>query len=130
MDRLRIAGVLGRLAAERARPLPCFLEINLGAEASKHGFLETALPEALPRLAEIEGLDIRGLMAIPPQEPDETAARAWFARLARLRDRVAGALNGFGGALSMGMSGDFELAIEEGATHVRIGTALFGERKR
>ena len=129
MDRLRIAQALSRHSAARGRQLPCFVEINIGAEDSKHGFLESDLPAALPALADLEGLDIQGLMAIPPKESGPAATRRWFAKLARLRDEISTTLGpGFPGFLSMGMSNDYELAIEEGATHVRVGTALFGPR--
>ncbi|MEE2778568.1 MAG: alanine racemase, partial [Acidobacteriota bacterium] len=86
--------------------------------------------EALPRLGALDGLRIDGLMAIPPRETETADARRWFTRLAELRDQVgrSGVLSDFRGELSMGMSGDFELAIEEGATHVRVGTAVFGAR--
>ncbi|MCB1053993.1 MAG: YggS family pyridoxal phosphate-dependent enzyme [Acidobacteria bacterium] len=140
VDRLKIARHLDREATVRAEPLPCFLEVNLGAEESKHGFSPTGLLAALDELAALEHLRVVGLMAIPPQEPpanapasasgdDAEVARSWFRRLVALRDQVV-ATPGWSGAraLSMGMSDDFEVAIEEGATHVRVGTALFGPR--
>jgi pyridoxal phosphate enzyme (YggS family) len=142
LDRLKIARHLDRHVAEEpaedehaeggpgARRLPCFLEINLGGEESKHGFAPAGLMETLEPLAACDHLDPVGLMAIPP--PGETAegSRRWFVELRGLRDRVAesGRLPGFRGWLSMGMSADFEVAIEEGATHVRLGTSLFGPR--
>ncbi|MDY7091916.1 MAG: YggS family pyridoxal phosphate-dependent enzyme [Acidobacteriota bacterium] len=149
VDRLKIARRLDRDFAaqeEEARPeakarrLRCFLEVNLGEEESKHGFSPSGILEAAPQLREFEHLEIVGLMAIPPQpeegssDPDapdpEAQARGWFRRLAELRDQLL-AEPGWEkcpGWLSMGMSADFEIAIEEGATHVRVGTALFGPR--
>ena len=140
LDRLKIARHLDRHRAalerevEEGRPrgrLPCFLEVLLGGEESKHGFPPSRLMELLEPLAACEHLEPVGLMAIPPPEDTTEASRRWFAELRRLRDRVAesGRVPGFRGWLSMGMSADFEVAIEEGATHVRLGTALFGARK-
>ena len=88
------------------------------------------LAEAVAPLAELESLRIVGLMAIPPWETDPERARAWFRTLRELRDALFARAEWAGGPgyLSMGMSGDFEIAIEEGATHVRLGTALFGPR--
>ncbi len=130
VDRPKIAEALSAEAAKLNRRLPCFLEIHLGQEASKHGFLPEELSERLSLLGGLAALEIRGLMAIPPFGDDAEASRPWFVALARLRDRVAasGLLPDFRGELSMGMSDDFEVAIEEGATHVRVGTALFGPR--
>lgn len=132
LDRLKIAQVLDAEAARLSRRLPCFLEINLGPEESKHGFHPAELPAALGALAGLAHLEIVGLMAIPPFADDPEASRPWFRQLALLRDQVAAraVLPSFGSALSMGMSHDFELAIAEGATHVRVGTAIFGERER
>jgi pyridoxal phosphate enzyme (YggS family) len=129
VDRLRVAEALDRHCAALGRRLQCFLEINLGGESSKHGFLEDELDGAIDRLADLDRLDVVGLMAIPPQAPTPEASRPWFRQLRELRDRYTGSrLGAFEGYLSMGMSADFEIAIEEGATHVRVGTALFGPR--
>lgn len=143
VDRLKIARRLDRDFAaqgeargeEIARRLRCFLEVNLGEEESKHGFSPSGVLEAASRLRGFENLEIVGLMAIPPQpaedSPDPDAeTRGWFRRLAQLRDRLLAepGWEACPGWLSMGMSADFEIAIEEGATHVRVGTALFGPR--
>ena len=127
LDRLKIAE---RLAAQRPPHAPALnvcIQVNLAGEASKGGVPAAdaaglaAAVAALPRLA------LRGLMCIPPEETDPGRQRAWFARLRTLRDSLnAGGLRL--DTLSMGMSGDFEAAIQEGATLVRIGTALFGPR--
>ena len=130
IDRPKIARALDRHAGEAARSIEGLLEVNLGEEPSKHGFSPSNLvTEALP-LADLEHLRIVGLMAIPPFEPDPAAARVWFRRLRELRDDLFSdaAWSGRPGYLSMGMSHDFETAIEEGATHVRVGTSLFGSR--
>jgi pyridoxal phosphate enzyme (YggS family) len=134
IDRPKIALALDREAAERGirgHALTGFLEINLGGEESKHGFPAEGLAEAVAPLAALAHLKIVGLMAIPPQTDDPEASRPWFRRLRELRDELAGRpeWRGFPGHLSMGMSDDFAVAVEEGATHVRVGTALFGPRR-
>ena len=130
LDRLKIARHLDRHAADEGKRLPVFLEVLLGGEDSKHGFPPARIMEAVDRVAGCEHLELVGLMSIPP--PGETAedSRRWFAELRELRDRVteSGRVPGFRGWLSMGMSDDFEVAVEEGATHVRVGTLLFGSR--
>jgi pyridoxal phosphate enzyme (YggS family) len=130
VDRVRIAEALDQEAGRRGLRLPGFLEVNLGGEESKHGFSADGLAEAVRPLADLEHLKISGLMAIPPQTDDPEGSRPWFRRLRELRGELASRpeWSGFPGWLSMGMSLDFEVAIEEGATHVRVGTSLFGGR--
>jgi hypothetical protein len=132
IDRDKVARSIDREAAERGIEVEGFLEVNLGDEASKHGFAAAGLAGEAAPLAELRHLRIVGLMAIPPLGPDPEASRPWFRRLAALGDELATRPewrdHGFRGLLSMGMSADFEVAIEEGATHVRVGTALFGAR--
>jgi pyridoxal phosphate enzyme (YggS family) len=130
IDRLRIAEALDQEAGRRALRLSGFLEVNLGGEESKHGFPAEGLAEAVRPLAGLQHLKIVGLMAIPPQSADPEGSRPWFRRLRELRDELASRPEwpGFPGWLSMGMSHDFEVAVEEGATHVRVGTSLFGSR--
>ncbi len=130
VDRLKIARALDRHCTDRARPAACFLEVNLGAEESKHGFLEAELADAAREVATFEHVQLAGLMAIPPRSETEAEARAWFQRLRELLHRLQDTWETPDPPrfLSMGMSGDYEVAIEEGATHVRIGTALFGAR--
>ena len=131
IDRPKIARILDKEAAKLGQVLPGFLEVNLAAEDSKHGFLPAALPEQLEELAELEHLRIVGLMAIPPFEADSQASRGWFRQLRDLRDEIylVEGWSDFPGMLSMGMSHDYDVAIEEGATHIRVGTALFGPRE-
>lgn len=130
IDRLKIAEAVEQEAAGRGLAVGGFLEVNLGGEESKHGFSPDGLAEAVRPLAGYRHLQIRGLMAIPPPGDDPEASRPWFRRLRELRDDLARRPEwaGFPGWLSMGMSHDFEVAVEEGATHVRVGTAIFGER--
>jgi pyridoxal phosphate enzyme (YggS family) len=128
IDRLKIARVVDRVAGELGVARQALLEVNVAEEPSKHGFHPGDLLAGARQLLDLERLEILGLMAIPPFGPAEDA-RAWFRRLRELADAVAGiGLPGWRGWLSMGMSEDFEVAIEEGATHVRVGTQLFGAR--
>ena len=131
IDRVKIARVLDREAAKTGRTITGLLEVNLGGEETKHGFPVAAIEDGLEELAALEHLRIEGLMAIPPPAADPEGSRPWFRRLKSLRDDLFNrpVWSGRRGLLSMGMSGDFEVAIEEGATHVRIGSALFGARE-
>lgn len=130
IDRSRIAEAVDREAGSRGLTITGFLEVNLGGEESKHGFPAAGLAEAVRPLSRLEHLRIAGLMAIPPQGASPEDSRPWFRKLRELRDGLAASpeWQGFPGWLSMGMSDDFEVAAEEGATHVRVGTALFGPR--
>jgi pyridoxal phosphate enzyme (YggS family) len=119
VDSLRLAETLGRKALEAGQVQPVLVEVNLSLEPQKHGFFEEELTEALPRIQATEGLEVRGLMTIAPYTDDPQTVRPVFARLSRLADRFSLPER------SMGMSGDFEIAVEEGATLVRVGTALF-----
>jgi pyridoxal phosphate enzyme (YggS family) len=129
LDREALGDELALRAGAAGRRLAVLLEVNLGGEASKGGVAPEALPALLAASARWVQLDVVGLMAIPPAQADPERTRPFFARLRALRDGLRGAP---GGAklrtLSMGMSADFEVAIEEGATEVRVGTALFGPR--
>ena len=132
VDRPKIAERLDRVLGSRGLGVRgCLLEVNIGSEPSKHGFLPEDT-EAMLRIGALDHLRVRGLMAIPPQRSDARESRADFAALRRLRDRLArgGLFGDREGWLSMGMSADFEAAVLEGASHVRIGSALFGERPR
>jgi PLP dependent protein len=130
IDRPRIAEALDQEAGRRGLKISGLLEVNLGNEESKHGFSPEGLAEAARPLAGLEHLKIVGLMAIPPQADDPEGSRPWFRKLRELRDELGARPEwpGFPGWLSMGMSHDFEVAVEEGATHVRVGTLLFGAR--
>jgi pyridoxal phosphate enzyme (YggS family) len=122
VDRLDLARELDRRAHGRGRPLRALLQVNVGGEASKGGFGPDEVQAALDEVGRLPDLRILGLMTIPPIVPDAETARPWFRVLAGLAKR-AGLTE-----LSMGMSADFEVAIEEGATMVRVGTAIFGPR--
>ncbi len=131
VDRPKIARFLDREAARLGHTLDGFLEVNLGGEETKHGFPAEGLAERVSELAYLRSLKIRGLMAIPPLETDPDRIRAWFVELRELRNALAERPEWRDRLvwLSMGMSDDYEIAIEEGATHVRVGTALFGARE-
>jgi pyridoxal phosphate enzyme (YggS family) len=126
LDSIRLAEALAR--ARPDKPMPVLLEINLGGEASKTGVAPDDA-EALIRAAGGK-VEVLGLMAIPPPGPDAEHSRPYFVRLRQLRDRLAAATGIALSELSMGMTDDFEVAIEEGATIVRVGRAIFGERPR
>jgi len=129
VDSAKLARALDRRAATAGRPLALGVQVNLSGEAQKSGLDEADVPALLEACAELEHVDVVGLMTMPAAADDPEAARPVFARLRELRDRLRDAPGGHALAdLSMGMSGDFEIAIEEGATLVRLGTALFGER--
>lgn len=133
LDSGELASRLNRLCLEEGRDqLPVMIQVDLGGEETKTGANESELPELVEQVASCERLRLIGLMTLPPFFEDAEKARPFFRRLRELRDRFkdAGAFGDAPGELSMGMSNDFELAIEEGASLVRVGTAIFGERGR
>ena len=127
VDRLKIAERLSEQRPFHAPPLNVCLQVNIAGEASKGGVEPAELPALAAAVAALPRLKLRGLMCIPPDEEDPSRQRAWFASMRRTLE----SLNAAGAkldTLSMGMSGDFESAILEGATIVRVGTAVFGPR--
>jgi pyridoxal phosphate enzyme (YggS family) len=124
LDSIRLAQALAK--AQPARRPRVLIEVNLGAEASKSGIAPTQLEPLIAAAREV--VEIEGLMAIPPAGPDAEASRPYFAALRELRERLARSTGLELRELSMGMTEDFEIAIEEGATIVRVGRAVFGER--
>jgi uncharacterized pyridoxal phosphate-containing UPF0001 family protein len=125
-----LARALSAYATAGAHSLAVLLQVNLSGEATKSGVGEDALPDLLAGARGFAHLRVVGLMTMPAPDPDPEAARPAFARLRALRDALrATPGGGFLEELSMGMSHDFEVAVEEGATWVRIGTALFGARE-
>jgi len=127
VDREKIARRLSEQRPYHAPPLQVCLQVRLGGEQTKSGVDPDGVPALAAAVAGLPRLALRGLMSIPPPEEDPGRQRHWFAELRRLRDALNDAGHGLD-TLSMGMSGDFELAIAEGATHVRVGTAIFGQR--
>ena len=129
VDRERLATRIEGLLAAEGRRMPVLLEVNVGEETTKSG-VSPERAEVLARAAiACSHLDLRGLMTVPPFDPDSERARPFFRQLRETRDRLEQALGLPLPELSMGMSHDFEVAVEEGSTEVRLGTALFGERK-
>ena len=131
IDKSETAEALETRCSERGRTMDILLELNTSGEPSKSGFLSReALLGSLERISSFSSLRVRGLMTVGPMGGDETRIRASFAALRSLFDeiRAGGGLASFD-TLSMGMSGDFEIAVEEGATLVRLGTVLFGPRE-
>jgi PLP dependent protein len=127
LDSLKLAEELQRHAQSLGKRMRCLVQVNIGAEIQKSGAAAVEIRELLTQVRAFPNLQLDGLMAIPPFLEDPEAVRPYFRRLRELRDALAG--DGLLGAdLSMGMTGDFEMAIEEGATLVRIGTAIFGGR--
>lgn len=129
VDDLDLAVTIARRAREAGRVAAVLVEVNVSGEDSKFGVAPDALPALLAEVAALDGLELRGLMTVgaPVQRAED--ARAGFARLRSLRDRSAALLGRPLPELSMGMSGDYEVAAEEGATLVRVGSALFGARQ-
>ena len=124
VDSVELGAELGKRAAAIGLVQPVLVAVNLGGEATKSGVEPADAPGLVAALRGVAGIRVDGLMTMPPPADDPEASRPHFQALRALRDRIGGELP----VLSMGMSGDFEVAIAEGATHVRIGTAIFGER--
>jgi pyridoxal phosphate enzyme (YggS family) len=129
VDSPELAERLARIGAEEGRPVRALVQVDLAGEETKFGLAEGTLLPALEALRGREGLRLEGLMVLPPFLDDPEEVRPYFRRLRALRERAQAAGLLAGGELSMGMSHDFEAAVEEGATIVRVGTAIFGERK-
>lgn len=130
IDRLKIARKLSEIAAADGRKLDILFEINIAGEAAKSGFSPDGLRSCLPEMLALPGVCSHGLMTIPPLAPDSEKARPYFRSLRILRDDLAAQYpHADWSQLSMGMSDDFETAISEGATLVRVGSAIFGPRE-
>ena len=124
LDSVELAARLERISIEENREsLDILIQVDLAGEATKSGILENDLPELIEFLKNCERIKLKGFMILPPFFDDAEKARPFFKRLREIRDEFLP-----GGELSMGMSHDFAIAIEEGATMVRVGTAIFGER--
>ncbi len=129
IDTVKLARVLDRQASELGKRLPVLLQVDFTKEPQRSGFQPESLEGAAGELVGLPNLEVQGLMAVAPLGLDEDGLRAVFRRLKSLQDRLASRYpKGMWRHLSMGMSEDFEIAIEEGATIVRIGRAIFGER--
>jgi hypothetical protein len=130
VDSIALEQKLDAAAASEAKQLKVLIEVHLGGEETKSGVQEADLPSLAENIVRLQHLDLLGLMAIPPYFDEPERVRPYFKKLRELRDRVSAWLSKPLGILSMGMSHDFEIAIEEGATEIRVGTSLFGERSK
>lgn len=129
VDTVKVARRLHESCAQVGKVLPVLVEVKLSEEESKQGCTEYALPGLLRNMLEMDGLDVRGLMTVPPYADDPEEARPFFRRLRELRDEMVRTIDGLLlPELSMGMSHDFTVAIAEGSTCVRVGSAIFGSR--
>ncbi len=130
VDSFELAEVMDRIASEDGHFPRALLEVNVAGEASKFGFQPEALEREIDALLALPRLQIEGLMTIAPYDDDPESSRPHFRALRELRDRLSGRTGLPFGTLSMGMSGDFEVAVEEGATLVRVGSSIFGSRPK
>jgi pyridoxal phosphate enzyme (YggS family) len=133
VDSVALAQRLDRLLAEggvpaRDGPYPVYLQVNIDADPAKEGFRAEELEDAMPVLAGLSRLDLRGLMTVGRLVDRAEDARPTFRRLAELSRSLRGTAPALGAGLSMGMTDDFEVAVEEGASLIRVGRAIFGER--
>jgi pyridoxal phosphate enzyme (YggS family) len=128
VDTMEISRDIDRIAAELGLHPRVLLEVNVSGEGSKHGFTPEALERGLEELLALPRLQVEGFMTMAPLAEEAEASRPCFAALRSLRDRLAAQAGIPFPALSMGMSGDYEVAVEEGATLVRVGSAIFGGR--
>jgi len=130
VDSLAIAQEINKRCEAASKTMPILLEVNVAGEASKFGYAPERLLAELAEINALPRIEVHGLMCIPPWKPDAEQVRPHFRQARELKLRCEEILGAPLPQLSMGMSGDFEVAIEEGATLVRIGTALFGERAK
>jgi PLP dependent protein len=128
VDSLELARQMDRIAGDEGFHARVLLEVNVAGEGSKIGFAPETLEAQMEALLELPRLTVEGVMTIPPIAPEAEASRAYFVRLRELRDQLAAKFDVPLPRLSMGMTGDFLIAVEEGATLVRVGTAIFGKR--
>ena len=129
LDSSKLAQELQKAGSSLGKRVSTLIEVNLGQEPTKTGVTETGFFPLLEEAGALPDLSVEGLMVMPPYDPHPEAARPYFRRLRRLRDEALSRFPHLAlSHLSMGMSHDFEVAVEEGATIVRIGTAVFGER--
>ena len=129
VDSLRLAEYMDGVASELGLRPKVFLQVDQAGEETKGGFSVEGLHGDFPKLMALRYLDLKGLMTIPPAADAPEDSRHWFRELRQLRDELAATFSVNLPHLSMGMSRDFEVAVEEGATHVRVGSAIFGNRE-
>ena len=130
LDTVKLGRRISGFASEKGLRVPVLIQANLSGEGTKSGFDQDQMVEVVHELLDLSGLEIRGLMTMAPFVEDERTLRRTFKALRRIQEEAVKLPGYHGRELSMGMTNDFELAVEEGSTMVRIGTALFGERPR
>jgi pyridoxal phosphate enzyme (YggS family) len=130
VDTLKLARKISDFGLAQEGPVPVLFQVNLSGEETKSGFIPEKVKEAVHESLELGGLDVRGFMTMAPFTDDERVLRTTFRGLRKIQDEAEALPAYRGRELSMGMTNDFELAVEEGSTMVRIGTALLGERPR
>jgi pyridoxal phosphate enzyme (YggS family) len=130
VDSLALAEEIDHWANKSAKTVPILLEVNLAGESSKFGFKPDQVTNQLAEINRLHRIEVQGLMTVAPWSPEPEKVRPIFQQMRALKGRCEQILGAPLPHLSMGMSGDFEIAIEEGATIVRIGTALFGARQQ
>jgi len=129
LDRQRLAAQLEKILGLQGRSLPVLLEFNLGQEPTKSGAAPGEASEFAASVLAFPHLDVRGVMCVPPFTEDPEGSRSYFRQLVEIRERLADRFGRAFPEVSMGMSHDYEVAVEEGSTEVRLGTALFGPRE-
>ncbi len=129
VDSLSLAQDISKRAEQTSKTMPILLEVNVAGEASKFGYAPEKMLAELNQINALPKIEVHGLMAVPPWTPEAESSRPHFRKLRELKERAEALLGAPLPHLSMGMTGDFEVAIEEGATIIRVGTALFGERR-
>lgn len=131
VDSLRLANAINRVAAEQDRPVQALIEVNTSGEPAKHGFMLSSVANEVKAVLQLQHLEVRGLMTMGPMTADKSEIRSAFRSLRELRDHLTDRFPLVTwDTLSMGMSDDFELAVEEGSTMVRLGRTIFGSRSR
>jgi pyridoxal phosphate enzyme (YggS family) len=128
VDSLALAAEINKWAEKQGKTMPVLLEVNVASESSKFGYKPALMLAELEQINALPRLQVQGLMTVPPYTANAEKARPWFRQLRELKQQAEDKLGAPLPHLSMGMSGDFEVAIEEGATMVRLGTSLFGPR--
>ena len=127
-DSIKLANRLNIISAEANKLQKIYLQVNIGKDPRKQGFTPEKIIDSAKEVTELNSLEISGIMTMPPQGIQKTTLRDYYKKTSEIKNEIKESINGNCNNLSMGMSNDFEIAIEEGDTHIRIGTALLGTR--
>ena len=130
VDSLKLAKRINTISNQETQPQNIFLQVNTGGDPNKHGFSPKETISAAKEIAKMRGLSLIGIMTIPPNNISKGNLQSIYKETKKIRDTVQTSIEKCCNNLSMGMSNDYEIAISEGATHIRLGTALFGERPK